>query len=237
MKLKAVFFDLDGTLLPMDLDVFLKNYFGSLAARVSRTAGYDPKKLVDSILYGSYKMVENDGKMSNEDLFWESFSSVYGKDARRDEKYFEEYYHEDFDRSKEVCGYDPEAPLAVKTIKSMGLRLILATNPVFPAIATRKRAEWAGLDVSDFELITSYENSFYSKPNPKYYEALLEKTGLHPSEVLMVGNDVDDDMIAEKLGMNVFLITPCLINKGNADISVYPNGNFKDLIEHIKQNF
>ena len=45
----------------------------------------------------------------------------------------------------------------------------------------------------------------------------------------MVGNDVGEDMIAEKLGMRVFLLTDCMINKANADISIYPHGNFDDL--------
>ena len=45
----------------------------------------------------------------------------------------------------------------------------------------------------------------------------------------MVGNDVGEDMIAEKLGMKVFLLTDCLINKANVDISVYPHGSFDDL--------
>ena len=32
MSIKAILFDLDGTLLPMDQNVFTKDYFGRLAA-------------------------------------------------------------------------------------------------------------------------------------------------------------------------------------------------------------
>ena len=49
----------------------------------------------------------------------------------------------------------------------------------------------------------------------------------------MVGNDVAEDMVARELGMKTFLLTDCLINRGNEDISVYPNGSFDELIEFI----
>jgi hypothetical protein len=45
----------------------------------------------------------------------------------------------------------------------------------------------------------------------------------------MVGNDVDEDMVAETLGMQVYLITDCMINKHGKDISVYNRGSFEDL--------
>ena len=51
----------------------------------------------------------------------------------------------------------------------------------------------------------------------------------------MVGNDVNEDMVAEKLGMKVFLLTDCIINKDNKDISVYPNGGFDQLKEFIEK--
>ena len=41
----TVLFDLDGTLLPMDQEVFVKDYFGRIAAKVA-PAGYDPKRLI-----------------------------------------------------------------------------------------------------------------------------------------------------------------------------------------------
>ena len=116
----------------------------------------------------------------------------------------------------------------------MGLRTVLATNPVFPPIATHSRIKWAGLDKSDFEYITTYENSSYSKPDPGYYSQILENLGLKAKECLMVGNDVTEDMAAEKLGMKVCLLTPCLINKENKNISAYKNGGFEELAEYIK---
>ena len=112
--------------------------------------------------------------------------------------------------------------------------MVLATNPLFPAIATHSRIRWAGLNPDDFEHITTYENSSYCKPNPDYYREILSKLNLKPEECVMVGNDTVEDMIAETLGMKVFLLTDCLINKPSADISTWPNGGFPELKAYLK---
>ena len=66
------------------------------------------------------------------------------------------------------------------------------------------------------------------------YQDILETMNLTPEECLMVGNDVDEDMIAETLGMKVFLLTDCLLNRKNKDITRYPQGSFPELLEYIR---
>ena len=117
----------------------------------------------------------------------------------------------------------------IDLVKQKGMTAVLATNPVFPRVATESRIRWAGLDPKDFALYTTYENACFCKPNPKYYLEILEKLGCQPSECLMVGNDVDEDMVAESLGMRVFLLSDCLINRSQKDISFFPNGGFAEL--------
>lgn len=232
MSLKAVFFDLDGTLLPMDMDVFIKSYFGAISKKLA-TRGYEPKELISVIWQGTMAMIKNNGKKTNEQVFWEVFASHYGEECLKDTVYFDKFYEENFDDLKAVCGFNPKAQKTVMDLKEKGLRLVLATNPLFPSIATEKRTRFAGLDVADFELFTSYENISYCKPNLKYYEELLSITGLKAQECLMVGNDVGDDMIAKNLGFKVFLLTDCLINNADADISGYPRGDFDALSSYI----
>ena len=50
-QIKVVLFDLDGTLLPMDQDEFVKAYFGGIAKKLA-PYGYEPNKLVKSIWAG-----------------------------------------------------------------------------------------------------------------------------------------------------------------------------------------
>ena len=233
MSIKAVLFDLDGTLLPMDMDEFTEGYFKVLAGKAA-PFGYEPKKLVDAIWHGTAAMVKNDGSRSNEEAFWEDFGRTFGEEkAKEDRHVFEEFYANDFICAKDFCGFNPLAAESVKRIKAKGLRVALATNPIFPLIATQSRIRWAGLEPEDFELYTTYENIGYSKPNPDYYREVVRRMGLLPEDCLMVGNDVSEDMVAQKLGMSVFLITDCMINKKGEDIDQYPHGSFKDLIAMI----
>ena len=231
--IKAILFDLDGTLLPMEQEGFVKDYMGRIAAFLA-PHGYAPQLLIKAIWAGTGAMVNNDGKAKNEDVFWQVFNSVIGKDAGQDMPLFNEFYAGPFQLSKDSCGFNPAAAEVIREIKSMGLRLVLATNPLFPAVATYSRVRWAGLQPDDFELITTYENSHFCKPNPDYYREILEKIGLDGPDCLMVGNDVGEDMVAQTLGMKTFLLTDCLINKTGADIDCYPHGRFPALLHYIR---
>lgn len=235
MAIKAVLFDLDGTLVPMDQDVFVGDYFKRISTLLS-AHGYDPKQLVDTIWKGTYAMIKNNSEMSNEEVFWDYAVSVYGDKILSDKPFFDQFYEQDFDNVKLVCGYNPKAKETVYKLKKMGYKVALATNPIFPERATRWRIAWAGLEPNDFEFYTTYENINCCKPNPKYYLEVAKRIGAAPNECLMVGNDVGDDMVAQDIGMKVFLLTDCLINSNNEDISCYPNGDFDDLISYIQQN-
>ncbi len=233
-KIKAVLFDLDGTLLPMDQDVFMRSYFGLLAKTLA-PRGYEPRKLIDAVWAGTASMIKNDGSRTNEDAYWCKFCEIFGEKAIEEKPFLEEFYKTDFELVSTSCGYDSKASIAVHTIKSMGLRTVLATNPLFPSVATRARMRWAGLSESDFEFFTAYENSSFTKPNLQYYSMILERLGECAENCLMVGNDVDEDMIAEQLGMRVFLIDKCMINKSKRDASQYQHGNFDDLLSYISK--
>ena len=233
MVLKAVLFDLDGTLLPMDQDIFVKTYFKGLAKALA-PHGYDAKELVDAVWQGTEAMIHNDGEDTNETVFWNCFCNTYGDKAKEDIIHFDRFYREDFDSAQSVCGNHPMAKQVVEYLKDNNVLCVLATNPIFPSVATEKRIGWAGLSPEDFCFYTTYENCCCSKPNLSYYRDILEKLNLSPEECLMVGNDVADDMVVTNLGMKAFLLTDCLINHENRDISIYPSGSWEELIAYLK---
>lgn len=233
MSIKVVLFDLDGTLLPMDQDEFVKAYFGLLAKKLA-PYGYETEKLIPAIWKGTGTMVNNDGMKSNEEVFWEAFSAIFGEKVKEDLPLFDEFYRNEFVGAKAACGFTGKAAEVIKLLKEKDIRVVLATNPIFPAVATETRMGWAGLSPEDFEFYTTYESCRFCKPNPKYYEDIVEKLGVDAKKCLMVGNDVEEDMIAEILGMKVFLLTDCLINKENEDISAYPHGDFEELIKFLQ---
>lgn len=232
MSIKTILFDLDGTLLPMDQDVFVKSYLGNFAKKLA-PLGYEPEPFYKAMWAGVGAMTMNDGSVRNDEAFWNTFCGLLGDHVRNDEPIFDDFYHNEFQNAREVCGFNPAASQTVHMLKSAGYRVVLATNPLFPAIATESRIRWAGLEPSDFEYYTVYDNSYHCKPNPAYYQDIIDKLELNPSECLMVGNDVDEDMVAATLGMKVFLLTDSLINKHNKDIAQYPYGSFKELIKYL----
>ncbi len=231
-KITTVLFDLDGTLLPMDEKYFTKLYFAAMAKKLA-PYGYEADSLVKAVWAGTKAMRLNDGSEKNEKKFWSAFASALGEDKLKDIPLFEEFYRTDFVAAKESCGFNPLAKKAVDYIKFKGFKVALATNPIFPSIATEQRINWAGLKPSDFELFTTYENYSHCKPNPDYYKEVCDNLGVNPVNCLMVGNDATEDTAAEKLGMKVFLVTDCLINQNDVDISAYPNGSFDDLMKFI----
>lgn len=232
MHITTVLFDLDGTLLPMQQEVFVQGYFKLLAEKLA-PYGYDAENLISAIWNGIKAMVQNDGSKTNEDVFWTKFVETFGEKVLSDKTLFQTFYENDFLKAKEFCGFNPKAAETVKAIRNMGCRVVLATNPIFPAVATEARIRWAGLEPTDFDLYTTYENSSHCKPNTAYYEEILKRLNVSAEECLMVGNDVTEDMVAQKLGIRVFLLTDCLINKGKADITQYPRGSFGELLEYI----
>ncbi len=231
--LKYVFFDMDGTLLPMDLEQFIAAYFSSLSKYLA-PYGYKKQELVSAMWKGTVAMTQNDGSKRNSEAFWLEMESVFGAKVRADEKIMDKYYVTAFDEVRAVCGFDPLVAPTVKALKEMGLKLVLASNPFFPEIGQRARLKWTGADPNDFDLFTSYELMHFSKPNPRYYEEILSILDASPEECLMVGNDVGEDMIARALNIDVFLIPACLININKEDVSRYPRGDFNDLIDYVK---
>lgn len=232
MKLTTVLFDLDGTLLPMDMIEFVKAYCDLLARRMAPR--YAPKALIDALWEGTFAMTKNDGAVTNEEAFWSIFQNRFGSRVLEDLPLFEEFYRTDFENARASCGFTEHAATTLALCRQLGLGTILATNPVFPAVATQARIRWAGLSPENFSHITTYENSHFCKPKPEYYREILEKARLRPEECLMVGNDVNEDMAARELGMQVFLLTPCLINKDGKDISAYPHGDFPELWQYLR---
>ena len=232
MDINTILFDLDGTLLPMDQEKFVNGYFKMLAAKLV-PYGYEPQQLINAILAGIEAMIKNDRSQLNEDAFWKRFVEIYGDKVLADKPVFEDFYKNEFQDARSFCGFNPKAAETVRSLKDKGYRVVLATNPLFPSIATESRIRWAGLEPSEFDLYTTYENTSYCKPNLDYYRDILKRINCRPEECLMVGNDVGEDMVVEALGMQAFLLTDCLINTQKKDITAYPHGSFEQLLSML----
>ncbi len=233
-RITTVLFDLDGTLIRMDQDEFIRLYFTSILDKLCRL-GYD-KSLMRTALEGAVvASVKNNGDMTNEERFWQTFDALSGGLAGSVRSEIDSYYADEFFSVIEAsCEPYPRASEVLDLVKSKGLRPILATNPIFPMVATHGRIRLGGMLPEDFEYITAYENSSHCKPNPSYFTELLSKLGVSFDECVMIGNDTRDDFSALALGIPVFILTECLINTRGVDLSEHPHGNFDDLISFIE---
>lgn len=232
--LNTILFDLDGTLAPFQQDEFVRVYFGLLVRRLV-PMGYDGEKLVRALWKGVDAMIGNSGAVTNRQVFWECFTQEMGMQALALETILDDFYATDFDGARSCLTARTDRSGLIRSLRRRGYGVVLATNPIFPAAATRSRLSWVGLEPSDFELITTYENSRFCKPSPGYYREILEKLDMRPRESLMVGNDTTEDTAAEALGMGVFLIDACLIDKEGKGVDAWPHGGFDELVRFLRE--
>lgn len=202
-KIQAVLFDLDGTLLDVDMSVFVAHYFRALSARVAYLV--PPDRFVASLMQASQAMVDNDGSVTNQEAFARAFYPLVGCAPQELEPIFVDFYVRDFPRLRRHTRRKPRARQVVQAAFDLGYQVVVATNPLFPAAAIEQRLDWA--DVADFpyRLVTTYENSRAAKPSLRYYEFLLEEIGQPAAACLMIG-DEDMDMVAAHLGCPTFLV-------------------------------
>ena len=231
IMIKNIFFDLDGTLLPLDMQKFMSLYFKSITESVCPYVPLDPQTVEKAILAGLDAMYKNNGEITNKMRFWNTVATVTYPRIVDSIPIFNGYYENEFLLTKEATATNPLSAEIVEILKKKGYKLVVATNPFFPKIGTVRRVKWAGVNEEDFEYITTYENSKYSKPNPKYFTETCISANCRPEETLMVGNDVEEDMSAKKVGLDTYLVTDCLVNRKNEDISAYKHGTMKDFYQ------
>jgi len=231
--MKAILFDLDGTLLPLDEKLFVDIYFTELS-KVFSEYNIESNKLVEAIWTATHEIIKNDGKRNNEEAFWEKFKSIINIDLSNVKEVLEKFYANEFFTKLKKCSTENNlAKVAVNLAKKNGRKVVLATNPVFP-IDALVRLKWTGLDIDDFDYVTHYSNSSFSKPNPKYYLDLCKKLDVEPKECLMIGNDERQDIFAaSSAGMNCYLVTDYLYTYPECKVNC-EKGSFKDLIEKLK---
>lgn len=234
MKYRAILLDLDGTLLPMDNDVFTKCYFKELAKKLS-PIGVAPDALVAAVWAGTKDMVKNDGSRRNVDVFWDRFAQAIGQDAVPYRAASDAFYRNEFHRVKSVVGENPLAREAVHCARETGVKVVCASNPLFPKDGQLTRLSWIGLKDEDFDYVCSYESESFSKPNPEFYRALAKALGVAPQECLMVGNDVREDVLAaQAAGMDGWLTTDCL-KETEGFAWNGPKGSFAELVDFLKE--
>ncbi|MGB9868048.1 MAG: HAD family hydrolase [Bacillota bacterium] len=203
--MKAVLFDLDGTLLPLDTLDFVAKYFQAVSRRFEHLL---PSHRFRALLWQAVTvMIDTDHPdRTNQEVFVDAFCKLSGLRPEEFMPLFERFYSEDFPLLRNGVVPNPRAVETVELARKLGFKVVLATNPVYPATAILQRLEWAGLSPLHFDFITTYEQMHACKPSVRYYQEVLDLVGCAPEHCLMVGNDTLEDMVAGQLGMLTYLV-------------------------------
>ncbi len=199
----AVLFDLDGTLLDLDIGVLLPPYVEALAAHLAHLVR--PERFVPCLMQASEEMMANDGQETNQAVFDRAFFPPLGRTREELEPFFLDFYANEYSKLRHLARRKPKARRAVQAAFERGCDVVIATNPLFPRTAIEQRMEWAGVAGLPYRLVTTYENSRAAKPNLVYFEQIFESIG-HPAEDCLVVGDEDMDMVAAHLGCATFLV-------------------------------
>jgi FMN phosphatase YigB (HAD superfamily) len=230
--IKVILFDLDGTLLPMDTDAFVKDYLKQLAPRVAHII--DPQQFLKSLWAGTEAMMRNvEAEKTNEQVFEETFLELTKLNKEDIWPTLDDFYTNVFPTLSHLCNPTPMARQVVELAIKQGYRIAVATNPVFPKAAIYERLRWAGISDMPFEVVTVYETSTYTKPHGEYYQEICDRLGVEPKDCLMVGNDKQEDMAASKIGMRTFLVEDCIIDRGEPSYPIDDQGTLEELFEKL----
>jgi FMN phosphatase YigB (HAD superfamily) len=203
--LKAVLFDLDNTLIRFDEREFFEAYIPMISTVFSDMM--PPETLITKLLLSTQMLVNNNGQMSNAEYFMSSFSEGYEGYKEEIWKRFIKFYETEFDEFRSLVSVILGVREVFTNLRGKGVKLVIASNPIWPQVVQMKRLSWAGLGDWNFELVTSIENMSYCKPHIEYYLEVCQKISEKPKGCLMVGNDPVNDLVVAKIGMKTFLVT------------------------------
>ena len=234
MRYQAILFDLDGTLLPMDLEAFTKLYFVALAKELA-PFGFTPETLFKPFWAGTKAMMANTTGKLNSDVFWETFSAMTGVARETVEPVCDAFYAGGFQSGRVTTKENPLAVEAVRLAREKADKVILATNPLFPMAGQKTRLSWLGLTPEDFDLVTCYTSDRHCKPNPAYFIDICARLNLDPAKCLMIGNDDREDMrCATAAGMTAYLVTDCRLPDAEQPWDG-PMGTFADMVQMLEK--
>jgi len=206
--MKAILFDLDGTLLDIDINRFIHRYFDKLSGVIAEIAGDgdDHDRIAGAFHTATAAMMRPHPGTTNQEIFEEIFNQEAGVKMRELLPVFERFYLEIFPSLADGSGPSIGAHEAMVEASRHGLRIAVATNPVFPLAAVVERMRWAEISPGSAHVITSYENMYACKPYPEYFLQTAQMLDVQPADCLMVGDDPVLDLAAADVGMSTFFV-------------------------------
>lgn len=234
--IKAVLFDLDDTLLDINLSAFMARYLSG-RCRLLAYATQTPLPKVVWAQGRSYLDVDRGDRqdaLTNEQFMAARMAELcgipLGEPALADAlSFFDAIYIERLRGGLVQARPRAGARRTIEIAQSLGLAVALATQPVFSLETDLVRMRWAEVDDIDFRLVSHAGNSTRTKPNAHYYQEFCCTLGLTPQECLMVGNDAGRDFARPDCGLRTAYVGHGLPGKG-----VF-RGSIRELGDHLPE--
>jgi len=248
MTLKAVLFDLDDTLVQIDPDGFTRRFLDQLAAYVTdRLPTIKPDQFKKAIVDATRAVTRNlDPAKPNSQVISSVLTTTLGLTSAEMAPITSEYFASSYQELRAMASPVLGALELINYLAGSGLRLAIATNPLFVVTATYARVRWAGLDpAAPFALVTTADNMHFTKPHPHFYEEVLAQLGVEAEDALMVGDNFDNDIRpALAIGMSAYGVTPHRADGGQkidipADVeaSRLAQGSLAELQERLAEGW
>jgi FMN phosphatase YigB (HAD superfamily) len=231
---RAVLFDLDGTLLQVEMDSFIPAYVEGLASHFSDVTSR--RQFADAMVRATFALLRgSDDKRTNQHLFLQMLEQQVGIAPTMFAERFARYANDGMHGLKPLIEPLELARELLSLCFARDWKVIIATNPVFPRALVDARLRWGGLDDFPYHLVTSYENTRFCKPHPGYFLDILESFDLRADECVMVGNDTEHDLAAGRVGIPTYLVDTWLVDRlGNGYHYDY-RGDHASLLAFLKE--
>jgi FMN phosphatase YigB (HAD superfamily) len=228
--------DLDDTLLGNQIDTFVSSYTRLLARHLSTCV--EPKLLVQELMAATAYMLAN---QRPDQTLEENFSSIFypkiGLPRSVAQPLIDDFYSRVFPALKQYTQTIPASAALVKGAFERGYRVAIATNPLFPRTAILQRLDWADAGPQDyhFAVIPDYEAFHFAKPNPAFYAELLARLDWPDGPVVMVGDSVENDVIAARqMGLASFWISKDGLQPAQGLLAPNAHGSQADVLAWLQ---
>jgi len=232
-NIQAVFFDLDGTLIDVDMDQFIPIYLQRLTQYMSDQVS--STRAVRALRHAVAAMFANtDADRTLESILHEVLESELAVSPLQYAECLEQFCRNDLEILRPLVTGHPLSTQLIKSSLAKNWKVVLATNPIFPRVVIDARLAWGDLDGDAFHHVTDYETAHFCKPSPGFFEDILDRLQIPAGRCLMVGNDTLHDLSASQVGMQTCLLTPWRIERLGAHFRADWQGDHGELLALIE---
>ncbi len=233
-NIQAVLFDLDGTLVNTDMNLFVSGYLRRLTEHMSDQIS--PMRATQTLHHAVAAMFANtDAGRSLESILFEVLQSELAISPEWYVECLAQFCQDDLESLRPLVTGHPLSSQLIESSLARGWKVVLATNPIFPRVIIDARVRWGELDGDAFHHVTAYETAHFCKPSPLFFEEIMGRLQLPATACLMVGNDTLHDLAASQVGMQTCLLTPWAVKRPGACFEADWQGRHEELLALLEK--